>query len=81
MKGALVDVPGVTRTVLVTVLAMQDNGISILKTIFGSHNDLSPLRCQAIIWTNADCCQLDRLERISVKFESNTTILCKKEHL
>ena len=35
--------------------------------IIGSENGLSPDRRQAIIWTNADYCQLDPCEHISVK--------------
>ena len=37
--------------------------------IIGSGNDLSPIRRQAITWTNADLCQLDSWEQTSLKFE------------
>ena len=34
-------------------------------------NNLSPVQCQAIIWTNADLLLIEFLEQTSVKFKSN----------
>ena len=49
----------------VTHIYTSVNWVSI-----SSGNGLSPVRCQAITWTNAAYCQLDSWEQISVKFES-----------
>ena len=40
---------------------------SVNYAISGSDNGLSPVRCQAIIWTKVTYCQLDPKEQTSVK--------------
>ena len=46
-------------------------------TIFGSDNGLSPVRCQAIIWSNVAYCQLDPQETL-IEIQ---TFSFKKMHL
>ena len=47
-------------------------------SIIGSDIDLSPVRSQAIIWTNATFLLIRPWEHMSVKFEENTVALCPK---
>ena len=48
---------------------MTHNYAPVKWVIIGSDNDLPPVGCQAIIWTNAGLFSIDHSEQISVAFE------------
>ena len=47
-------------------------------TIIGSGNDLSPGRCQAIIWTSAEPCELGPVSILQWNFNRNSNICIQK---